>query len=111
MPSLRTPSARTRKVKKRSATINRAAVLTLKEEGRPETNFHLTAMRSDFGRAYELKKFIAEGGETYHVCMYPDGKHSTCECKGFLRWGKPCRHISSLQALIAAGRMPAFVPM
>ena len=44
------------------------------------------------------------GAETYHVHLTTDGRHS-CECKGFLRWQKPCKHIGALQALTSAGRL------
>src|SRR5262245_34161141 len=28
---------------------------------------------------------------------------STCECLGFLRWNKPCKHIKAVRELIARG--------
>jgi hypothetical protein len=44
-------------------------------------------------------------GKPYHVVLDGDCG-STCECLGFLRYnGRPCRHISALQALRKAGRL------
>ena len=43
-------------------------------------------------------------GSKYHVRL--DGEHSTCECKGYLRWSH-CKHIESLLALEQAGKLPA----
>lgn len=101
------PVATAREPKTRSATISLAGVLTLTEAGRPETSFWLTPVRSDWGRAYRLDKFRAEGGETYRVCLSPeDGRHS-CTCPGHSYRGK-CRHVSALLAIVAAGRMPDF---
>src|SRR4051794_1559880 len=97
-----TTATRTKTAKRRSATVTKAGVLTLREEGRPETSFWLTRLRADFGLAFELKKFVAEGGEVYHVNLSPaDGRHS-CECKGWLKWNR-CRHVAALTALIASG--------
>jgi hypothetical protein len=62
----------------------------------------LEPVGTDCGRGFKLEKF--EGGEVYHVHHDPALGHS-CECKGFLRWGKPCKHISAVSALVAAGRL------
>ena len=70
--------------------------------------YHLTGLPSDFGRAFQLEKFACDGGEIYHVNL--NGQHSTCECKGFLRWGmgkegQGCKHIAALQVLVNRGRI------
>jgi hypothetical protein len=57
---------------------------------------------TDWGKGFRLEKF--ESGDVYHVHLDPALGHS-CECKGFLRWGKPCKHISAVSALVAAGRL------
>ena len=33
-----------------------------------------------------------------------NGAASTCECRGFLRWGH-CKHVAGLQALIRQGEL------
>src|SRR5262245_46782363 len=53
----------------------------------------------DFGQAaFEVTNWLND--ETYNVLL--DGDRSHCECLGYLRWQKPCKHISALQALLAA---------
>ena len=43
-------------------------------------------------------------GNLYHVRIgRPDD--STCECLGFLRWGR-CKHVAGLRALIRQGLLP-----
>jgi hypothetical protein len=61
--------------------------------------YYFDPLPSDFGRAYRLQKFAENGGDVYNVLLSPDNNH-TCECKGFLRWLKPCKHISGLLALL-----------
>ena len=41
-------------------------------------------------------------GEVYHVRL--DGTSSHCDCRGHIRWGH-CKHVESLLALQAAGRL------
>jgi hypothetical protein len=52
-------------------------------------------------RAYRLTHRDAHGKatSTYDVSLSPQG-HVACECKGWLRWLKPCKHI---RCLVAAG--------
>ena len=71
--------------------------------GKEATLYFLSEVPSDFGRGFRLEKLEAAGAETYHVNL--DGDRHSCECKGFLRWQKPCKHIAGLQALISAGRL------
>jgi hypothetical protein len=43
-------------------------------------------------------------GTLYHVRVgAPDD--SSCECMGFLRWGR-CKHVAGLTALIERGQLP-----
>jgi hypothetical protein len=70
--------------------------------GESETDYVITPMRSDFGRAFRLEKVGTDAGETYHVCL--DGAKTTCDCKGFARWSH-CKHADGLTALVAAGRL------
>jgi hypothetical protein len=76
--------------------------------GRLATDYYLTPLPSDFGRAFRLEKFSTQGVETYHVLL--NGGHSTCECKGFLKHGmckdgRGCKHIASLTALKERGKV------
>src|SRR5438093_1223546 len=58
--------------------------------GRRTADYLLSRLPSDFGEAFRLEKFPPQGGEVYHVLLSGDGARS-CECKGFLRWGR-CKH-------------------
>jgi hypothetical protein len=44
-------------------------------------------------------------GTLYHVRV-GEPADCSCECLGFLRWGR-CKHVSGLSALIQQGRLPA----
>ncbi len=71
--------------------------------GKQQTLYFLSEVPSDFGRGFRLEKFGVMGPETYHVHLATDGR-PTCECKGFLRWGR-CKHADGLAALKRAGRL------
>jgi hypothetical protein len=70
------------------------------------TCFWLYTVPSDFGLAFRLEKYEhqrrGEDDAAYNVLL--DGERSTCECRGFLRWGH-CRHVEALTALRAAGKL------
>jgi hypothetical protein len=50
-------------------------------------------------KAYRMAKLGPKGETTaeYDVSISAEG-HPACECKGFLRWHKPCRHLRTLAA-------------
>jgi hypothetical protein len=50
-------------------------------------------------KAYRMAKLGAKGETTaeYDVSVSAEG-HPACECKGWLRWQKPCRHLRTLAA-------------
>jgi hypothetical protein len=66
-------------------------------QGKEEDSYLLEPFAADFGRAFRLVK---EDGEAYHVNL--NGRQSSCECKGFLRWHH-CKHVEGLQALVSHG--------
>jgi hypothetical protein len=71
--------------------------------GSDSADYLLTPIPADFGRGFRLEKVGLESrGEVYAVNV--DGNAGTCECKGFLRWGR-CKHRDGIQALIAAGKL------
>jgi len=78
---------------------------------RPDPDYYFAkAIPSDWGTAFQLEKQDAVGlAEVYKVCLA--GRDSVCDCKGFCFHQKPCKHILGLQALVAAGRLPASKPM
>ena len=69
-----------------------------------ETLYWLRRIGSDFGDGFELTKFTpsvrGDGDEQYHVHLSNEGH--TCECKGFLRWGR-CKHVDALVCLREQG--------
>lgn len=69
-----------------------------------DTHYHLEAIASDFGKAFQMTKFHSCGGDgaAYGVCIQ-DGA-DLCECRGFLAHGH-CRHIDSLRDLIGRGEL------
>lgn len=52
-------------------------------------------------KAYRFTKLTGDHA-VYCVSLTPD-LHPSCECKGWLRWQTPCKHIRSL---VAAGMLP-----
>ncbi len=72
-----------------------------------ETEFHLEELAAEFGRTFLLRKFVRSGGENYTVVLGgTPGNGDACSCKwGQYGRGKPCRHVASLESLIAAGRV------
>jgi hypothetical protein len=65
-------------------------------------DYFLRRLPSDFGTAFRLVKIL--GDHTgYDVLLSEDGRH-TCECDGFLRWGR-CKHILTLLDLREQGRL------
>jgi hypothetical protein len=64
--------------------------------------YYVTPIPGDFGTAFQVQKVITKGGEVYNVNL--NGRKSTCECKGFLRWGR-CKHVAGLQALRDEGKL------
>jgi hypothetical protein len=62
------------------------------------------------GRAFRLEKADQGDGaaEVYDVLL--DGQHSTCDCKGFARYGMSaagtgCKHVAGCQAAITSGKL------
>src|SRR5262245_7373701 len=56
--------------------------------------YHVTAMPSDWGRAFRLEKFEVCGGEAYDVMI--DGDFGHCECMGHVRH-RHCKHVDTLR--------------
>lgn len=57
------------------------------------------------GRGFHLRK-VTTGtdpeAESYSVfCAASGAQWDSCECKGFLRWAAPCKHIDGCRALLA----------
>jgi hypothetical protein len=58
-------------------------------------------------RAYRFLKRDSRGRITVNYDVHVNGHGPECECKGYLRWKKPCKHI---RTLIAAGMIPPPCP-
>lgn len=50
-------------------------------------------------RGFSLTKHSVER-EQYDVLIHRNGQDCSCECRGFLRWGTPCRHIKALWSVL-----------
>jgi hypothetical protein len=100
---------RTRKTEERTAKLMQlgaSQVLAL-TCGKDTVFYKLETLDHGFGEAaFRLSKADrGDGpGEVYDVLM--DGARSSCECKGFLQWHH-CKHVESLESLIAAGKLPS----
>ena len=111
MASLSTPAPRVKPARAKPARTIRLALAPLPSSpggvtitaGKRTADYLLSRLPSDFGEAFRLEKFPPQGGEVYHVLLNDGGAHS-CECKGFLRWGR-CKHADGLAALKRAGRL------
>jgi hypothetical protein len=82
----------------------RNAVVRVRERrGGKETEdrYFVSRVPADFGAGFLVEK-VGAPESSYHVNL--SGAQSSCECKGFLRWGR-CRHVEGLAALHAAGRL------
>lgn len=59
------------------------------------------------GAAFELVKLRAGSGDrearSYRVSCTYGGHEGACECRGLLRYGRPCKHIRSVSRLVAEG--------
>jgi hypothetical protein len=55
-------------------------------------------------KAYRFLKRDTKGRVTVNYDVHVNGHGPECECKGFLRWRRPCKHIKTLAA---AGMIPA----
>jgi len=63
-----------------------------------ETEYAVFPLQPDpevASKAYRLKK-VGGDGAVYDVSQDRFGPQ--CECLGFLRWNRPCKHIRTLQA-------------
>ena len=70
--------------------------------GKRSTDYHVSPIASDFGRAFRVEKVFTPDPEVYHVCL--NGKDSHCDCKGFTFAGR-CKHVDGLATLAQAGRI------
>src|SRR5436190_24286806 len=80
-------------------------MLDIREDGNL-TCFWLYPAVSDYGTAFRLEKYEhqrrGDDDAAYNVLL--NGEQSSCECRGFLRWGD-CRHVEALSALRNAGKL------
>jgi hypothetical protein len=106
---LKTKKAETRTCKIQQVGATRILWIT---SGGNTTAYRLEAIKSEIGgRGFRLTKAIQGDGaaEVYDVLL--DGKHSTCECRGFSRYGmsaangRGCKHVAGLAALLARGQL------
>jgi hypothetical protein len=61
-------------------------------------------------RAFHFQKDATTPGtdreaESYTVQVGQAGQSVACECRGFLRWNRPCAHILAADAVLANGWM------
>jgi hypothetical protein len=66
--------------------------------------YYLRRLPSDFGVAFGLDKFGAQGSGSYDVLLDPERGHHLCDCLGHERHGY-CKHTSGLMQLWRAGKL------
>lgn len=79
--------------------------------GKHESDYFVDCLTADVGTAFAVEKIGGTEEERYAVNL--NGDQSSCECKGFLRWGhhasktgvRSCKHIDGLTALVSAGKL------
>jgi hypothetical protein len=78
-------------------------------EGVPYTVIPLKPDPQVASRAYRFLKRDGKGRVTANYDVHLNGHGPQCECKGFLRWKKPCKHIKTLAAAGMIPPLPAAV--
>ncbi len=68
-------------------------------------HYWVSALASDFGRAFRLEKPGSEGTDVYDVCLDECASADSCTCKGNT-YGGYCKHLDAVRALLAAGDVP-----
>ncbi len=81
-----------------------AGVLTIKQP-RTYTRYVVCEIPTPWdGRGFHLAKITAGSdadADAYDVFIGRNRQDVRCECRGWLRWGKPCKHLLSLIDLVA----------
>jgi hypothetical protein len=57
--------------------------------------------------AYQLTKLFSPGSDPETESYAINLSMSTCECKGFLRHNKPCKHLTAIRNLYERGCLPS----
>jgi hypothetical protein len=87
-----------------------AGVMTV-HTARASVSYAVVALAPQLaGRAFYLAKFEGDVGtdaeaDAYVVFCGRTSRECSCECRGFLRWSRQCKHIAACQALIENGWM------
>ena len=83
-------------------------ILTVLQKYRPRVDLYFLTRLDCPDVAYRLRKVdrCHDGTDAeadhYHVNVTA----RTCECKGFLRWDRPCKHLQALATLAERGLLP-----
>jgi len=99
---------RTRKPPTRSASLQTVAGVLWITRGPLTVAYRLERIPTELGGvAFQLSKAHQGGAdepEVYHVLL--NGRDTSCTCAGHsYGGGRPCKHISALEALTAAGKL------
>lgn len=107
--STMTATAPAVKGKKKQRTLSYNALvgaLHVTQEGK-EYGYWLDSLAHDFGpsvRAFRVTKILGKPGEPDHYDVTLSDAGDTCECKGFIRWGR-CKHTGALRCLVRRGTL------
>jgi hypothetical protein len=95
-------TTKTRKPARRVRLYPSVPALLEMQIGKESFSYFLKAISADWGRAFEVRKLLADGGDVYHVHI--DGLRVSCDCIGCQKWGH-CKHLEAIQALIHTGKL------
>jgi hypothetical protein len=104
----------TRKQPERTAKVTKigtSAILWL-TVNKNVTAYRVSPIASQIGgKAYRLEKANQGDGQPEVNDVLLDGQHSTCDCRGFSRYGMSaangtgCKHVASCRAALASGKL------
>jgi hypothetical protein len=104
----------TRKNETRTAKVQKIGASTILwlTVGKLTTAYRVEKIASQIGgKAFRLEKADQGDGQPEVYDVLCDGQHSTCDCKGFSRYGMSaasgtgCKHVAGCQAAIASGKL------
>lgn len=89
-----------------AARVNDTLLLQIFDGRSAEPTFYFCSpIPSDWGRAFRLERQGEQDtDEVYDVLL--DDRKSTCTCKGFQFYDRPCKHVLGLLALAAREQLP-----
>lgn len=77
-------------------------------EGKRRAVYAVSELRGYAPRTFILSKYSGgtdDEATGYVVACTHGGQPVDCECRGFLRWGTPCRHLLAVGEMVFKGQL------